>query len=164
MPATGINPYAAGQSQLFKVPSYSETYPSGGGFGLTYSAMSSTDVRNEVGARFDSVATVGGDMPLVLRGSAAWAHDWVSNPALGATFETEPEVGFIVTARRIARFGPDLGGRRTAHHARMDADGEIQRRLCARRSNLQRLRNIAVYVVTSSVMGYRRDGRDRRRW
>ena len=35
-------------------------------------------------------------MPLVLRGRLAWAHDWVSNPALGAVFQTLPGSNFTV--------------------------------------------------------------------
>jgi uncharacterized protein with beta-barrel porin domain len=35
-------------------------------------------------------------MPLVLRGRLAWAHDWVSNPALGAVFQALPGSSFTV--------------------------------------------------------------------
>ena len=35
-------------------------------------------------------------MPLVLHGRLAWAHDWVSNPTLGAVFETLPGASFTV--------------------------------------------------------------------
>jgi uncharacterized protein with beta-barrel porin domain len=35
-------------------------------------------------------------MPLILRARLAWAHDWVSNPALGAVFEALPGASFIV--------------------------------------------------------------------
>ena len=42
-------------------------------------------------------------MPLVLRGRIAWARDWVSNPALGAVFETLPRgAGFTVNGARSA--------------------------------------------------------------
>ncbi|MGA8077275.1 MAG: autotransporter domain-containing protein, partial [Xanthobacteraceae bacterium] len=34
--------------------------------------------------------------PLVLYGRLAWAHDFVSTPSLGATFETLPGSGFTV--------------------------------------------------------------------
>ena len=49
----------------------------GGGFGLTYNATNATDVRTELGARFDDPAVVYGK-PLVLFGRVAWAHDFVS--------------------------------------------------------------------------------------
>ena len=35
-------------------------------------------------------------MPLVLRGRLAWAHDWVSNPSLGAVFQALPGSSFTV--------------------------------------------------------------------
>ena len=35
-------------------------------------------------------------MPLVLRARAAWAHDWVTNPALGAVFQALPGAAFTV--------------------------------------------------------------------
>jgi outer membrane autotransporter protein len=91
----GVTPYAALQAQDFHTPSYSETDVTGGGFGLSYNAMNATDLRSELGARFDDPTLLGG-MPLVLRARLAWAHDWVSNPALGAVFEALPGANFIV--------------------------------------------------------------------
>lgn len=35
-------------------------------------------------------------MPLILRARAAWAHDWVSNPALNASLQALPGAGFTV--------------------------------------------------------------------
>ena len=40
-------------------------------------------------------------MPLILRGRVAWAHDWVSNPALGAVFQSLPGASFIVNGAPI---------------------------------------------------------------
>jgi uncharacterized protein with beta-barrel porin domain len=94
-PAIGVTPYAAVQAQSFHTPSYSETDLTGGGFGLSYAAMNATDTRTELGARFDDHQMVNG-MPLILRARAAWAHDWVSNPALGAVFEALPGANFTV--------------------------------------------------------------------
>jgi uncharacterized protein with beta-barrel porin domain len=91
----GVTPYAALQVQDFHTPSYSETDLTGGGFALSYNAMSATDTRSELGARFDNLQVVYG-MPLVLRGRLAWAHDWVSNPSLGAVFQTLPGSNFTV--------------------------------------------------------------------
>jgi uncharacterized protein with beta-barrel porin domain len=91
----GVTPYAALQVQDFHTPGYSETDLSGGGFGLTYNAVNATDTRSELGARFDNL-TVWNGMPLVLRGRLAWAHDWVSNPALGAVFQALPGSNFTV--------------------------------------------------------------------
>jgi outer membrane autotransporter protein len=94
-PMIGIAPYAALQAQGFHTPRYSETDVTAGGFGLTYNAMSASDTRGELGARFDDLTMLGA-MPLVLRSRLAWAHDWVSNPALGAAFQTLPGASFTV--------------------------------------------------------------------
>ena len=91
----GVTPYAALQAQDFHTPSYSETDLTGSGFGLSYASMNATDTRSELGARFDNLQVVNG-MPLVLRGRLAWAHDWVSNPALGAVFEVLTGSNFTV--------------------------------------------------------------------
>jgi autotransporter-associated beta strand protein len=91
----GITPYAALQAQLSHTPGYSETDLTGGGFGLGYNAMTATDTRGELGARFDDLLIVG-DMPLVLRARAAWAHDWLSNLSLTAVFQALPGASFIV--------------------------------------------------------------------
>jgi uncharacterized protein with beta-barrel porin domain len=95
LPVIGIAPYAALQAQSFHTPRYSETDVTAGGFGLTYNAMSASDTRGELGARFDDLTMLGA-MPLVLRSRLAWAHDWVSNPALGAVFQTLPGASFTV--------------------------------------------------------------------
>jgi outer membrane autotransporter protein len=98
--AIGVTPYAALQSQLFHTPNYSETDLNGGGFGLSYAAMSATDTRSELGSRFDNLQVVGG-MPLILRAKLAWAHDWVSNPSLSATFQALPGANFVVNGAAI---------------------------------------------------------------
>jgi uncharacterized protein with beta-barrel porin domain len=91
----GVTPYAALQRQDFQTASYSENDPTGGGFGLSYGSANATDTRSELGARFDNLQIVD-SMPLVLRGRLAWAHDWVSNPALGAVFQALPGSNFTV--------------------------------------------------------------------
>ncbi len=95
LPMLGVTPYAALQAQDFHTPSYSETDLSGGGFGLSYNAMNASDIRSELGARFDDPTLIGG-MPLILRARVAWAHDWVSNSSLGAVFESLPGASFVV--------------------------------------------------------------------
>ena len=42
-------------------------------------------------------------MPLVLRARLAWVHDFVSNPALGAVFQTLPGSNFTVNGAPIPR-------------------------------------------------------------
>jgi autotransporter-associated beta strand protein len=95
-PLTGVTPYAALQTQLFRTPAYTETDLTAGGFGLGFAAASSTDTRSEFGARFDQLVPMPNGLALMLRGRAAWAHDWVSNPALAAVFQALPGAGFIV--------------------------------------------------------------------
>jgi len=95
----GVTPYAALQVQDFHTPSYNETDLTGGGFALGYNAQNATDTRSELGARFDNLQIVhihGVDMPLVLRGRLAWAHDWVSGTTLGAAFQALPGSAFTV--------------------------------------------------------------------
>ncbi len=96
----GVTPYAAIQAQDFHTPAYSETDLSGGGLGLAYSAMNGTDTRSELGSRFDDLTALNG-MPLILRAKVAWAHDWVSNPSLNASFVSLPGSSFTVNGAPI---------------------------------------------------------------
>lgn len=93
---TEVVPYAAVQPQLFHTPAYSETDVTGGGFGLTYNAADATDVRTEIGTRFDTLARLDNGMPVDLFSRVAWAHDFVSTPSLTAVFETLPGASFTV--------------------------------------------------------------------
>jgi outer membrane autotransporter protein len=100
--AVGVTPYAAVQVQDFQTPAFSETDLSGGGLGLSFNAMNGTDTRSELGSRFDDLTAIN-NLPLVLRAKVAWAHDWVSNPALNASFESLPGSGFTVFGAAIPR-------------------------------------------------------------
>jgi uncharacterized protein with beta-barrel porin domain len=91
----GVTPYAALQVQDFHTPGFSETDLTGGGMGLSFASQNATDTRSELGARFDNVQVVNA-MPLVLRARVAWAHDWISNSALGAVFQALPGSNFTV--------------------------------------------------------------------
>jgi outer membrane autotransporter protein len=91
----GVTPYAALQTQWFHTQSYNEADLTGGGLGLNVAAMSANDTRSELGARLDDLTALKG-MPLMLRGRLAWAHDWVSTPALGAAFQALPGSSFTV--------------------------------------------------------------------
>jgi autotransporter-associated beta strand protein len=99
-PAFAVTPYAAVQYQDLHTPAYNETDATGGGFGIAYNAKNATDVRTELGARFDN-RTLLGDRPLILFGRLAWAHDFVDNPALSAAFETLPGSAFTVNGAPI---------------------------------------------------------------
>jgi uncharacterized protein with beta-barrel porin domain len=100
LPTLGVTPYAALQAQDFHTPAYSESDTTGGGLGLSYAAMNATDVRSELGSRFDAPTLVAG-LPLVLRGRVAWAYDFVNNPSLSAAFATLPGGSFTVNGAPI---------------------------------------------------------------
>jgi uncharacterized protein with beta-barrel porin domain len=91
----GFTPYGALQAQLFHTPSYSETDSTGGGLGINYAAMTATDVRSELGMRFDNLQIIG-NMPVILRARAAWAHDWASHSSQTAAFQVLPGGSFII--------------------------------------------------------------------
>jgi autotransporter-associated beta strand protein len=97
-----VTPYGALQVQNFHTPQYSETDLTGGGFGLSYNAMSAYDTRSELGARFDEPTTLNG-MPLTLRARLAWAHDWVDGPTLQAVFQTLPGANFVVNGAAVPK-------------------------------------------------------------
>ncbi|MBR1086726.1 autotransporter domain-containing protein [Bradyrhizobium manausense] len=99
---TGITPYGALQAQLARTPAYRETDQTAGLFGLAYAGSNASDVRVEIGSRFDHATTVS-SMPLVLRARVAWAHDFVGTPSLGAAFLAVPGTGFTVFGAPIAR-------------------------------------------------------------
>jgi outer membrane autotransporter protein len=101
LPAFAITPYGAVQFQDFSTPAYNESDANGGGFGLSYNAMNATDLRTELGARFDDL-TLLYTKPLILFGRLAWAHDFVSDPALSAAFQTLPGGSFTVKGAPIA--------------------------------------------------------------
>lgn len=92
----GDHPYATLQAQSFHTPSYSETNPTSGGFGLSYASRSASDARSELGARFDTQMAVAADAILRPSARVAWQHDWVSDPSLTATFQALPGASFIV--------------------------------------------------------------------
>ena len=100
LPAFAVTPYGAVQFQDFNTPAYNETDTTGGGLGLNVAAQNSTDVRTELGARFDD-PTVIYNRPLILFGRLAWAHDFVSNPTLSAAFEALPGGTFTVNGAPI---------------------------------------------------------------
>jgi uncharacterized protein with beta-barrel porin domain len=62
--------------------------------------MNATAVRSELGARFDD-PTLPYGKPLILFGRLARAHDWVSNPALGAMFQSLLGASFTVNGAPI---------------------------------------------------------------
>ena len=102
-PIGGFTPYAAAQTQAFRTPTYTETDRAGSGFGLTYRGRTASDTRSELGTRFDRTTPVSPNAVLTLRGRAAWAHDWVSEPTLNAAFQALPGASFIVNGATPAK-------------------------------------------------------------
>jgi outer membrane autotransporter protein len=98
-----LTPYAAIQTQTLHTPSYAETDFNAGGFALGYNARSASDTRSELGSRFDKQILIDRDDLPTLRGKLAWAHDWVSDPALVAIFQALPGAGFIVNGAAPAK-------------------------------------------------------------
>jgi autotransporter-associated beta strand protein len=101
----GFTPYAAIQSQTFHTPGYSETDLNGGGFALGFDSRNATDTRSELGGRFDRLLLLNPEAALTLRARVAWAHDWVSDPALTAAFQMLPgaDTSFIVNGATPAK-------------------------------------------------------------
>jgi uncharacterized protein with beta-barrel porin domain len=83
------------QLQDFHTAAYNESDSIAGGYALAYPSQNATDVRTEIGSRFDAPTLVYG-MPLIWRGRLAWAHDFVNNPALNPAFESLPGASFTV--------------------------------------------------------------------
>jgi uncharacterized protein with beta-barrel porin domain len=98
-----FTPYGAVQAQGFHTPNYTETDLSAGGFGLTFADRTASDTRTELGSRFDKQILLDNNTLLSLRGRLAWAHDWVSDPTLAATFQTLPGTSFIVNGATPAK-------------------------------------------------------------
>jgi autotransporter-associated beta strand protein len=94
--AIGLTPYAAAQFTTFELPAYAEALVSGADtFALTYGAKSVTASRSELGLRSDKSFAMS-DGILTLRGRAAWAHDFNTDRAIAATFQTLPGASFVV--------------------------------------------------------------------
>jgi uncharacterized protein with beta-barrel porin domain len=92
----GITPYAAGQFTTFDLPAYAEQAIVGSStFALAYGAKSVTDPRSELGIRTDKSFAMQ-DGILTLRGRLAWAHDYDTDRAIGATFQSLPGASFVV--------------------------------------------------------------------
>jgi uncharacterized protein with beta-barrel porin domain len=103
----GITPYAAGQMQTFRTPSYTETGASAFGgpsdFALAYDARKTTTLRTELGAWFDWTVPIDLATSVALRGRAARARDSWDDPSLNAAFVSLPGSGFAVTGASPAK-------------------------------------------------------------
>jgi uncharacterized protein with beta-barrel porin domain len=93
-PMLGITPYTALQTTTFYLPSYGETATSGSNtFALSYASKTVTATRSELGAKFDKAMLVQGGV-FTLKAKTAWAHDWNTDRAATATFQTLPGATF----------------------------------------------------------------------
>ena len=95
------------QAQSFRTPAYSEGSLFGGGFALSYNGRTATDVRSELGARFDRAMLVWPDtLSLSVAGSVLgrWII-WVSDPTLAAVFQALPGASFVVNGVVREGFG-----------------------------------------------------------
>jgi uncharacterized protein with beta-barrel porin domain len=98
----GLTPYAAAQVTAFDLPAYAEQAVAGSNqFALAYNGKSVTDTRSELGLRTDK-SFGQSDGIVTLRGRVAWAHDFNSNRAIGATFQTLPGASFVVNGASMA--------------------------------------------------------------
>jgi len=93
--SVGLTPYAALQVQHFRSPSHTEEDLGGGGFALSYDAMSVTNTRTELGARVDHAVHLDGKL-LKLGAGLAWAHDRSTNSSVTASFLSLPGSSFSV--------------------------------------------------------------------
>ena len=94
--AIGLTPYAAGQFTTFDLPAYAEQAVVGANtFALAYGARSVTASRSELGLRSNKSFAMQAGI-VTLRGRAAWAHDFNTDRALAATFQTLPGASFVV--------------------------------------------------------------------
>jgi outer membrane autotransporter protein len=112
----GFTPYAAGQAQAFRTPSYSESAVSGSSaFALAYDARTTDTDRTELGAWFDWSNLLDYGTTLSLRARAAWAHDYWSAPNVTAMFVALPGSSFTVTGAApasdslLASAGAEIG-------------------------------------------------------
>jgi outer membrane autotransporter protein len=111
MPTFGITPYAALQVQSVRTPAYGEVAVAGSNqFALNYAAQTTTDTRSELGAWADTRRMLDGGTQLVMRGRAAWVHDFDPSHQATALFQTLPAATFVVNGAAAARDAALLSG------------------------------------------------------
>ena len=97
IPALGVTPYAAVQVQSVRTPAYAESATFGSSaFALSYNAQTTTDTRTELGAWTDARHLFADGTALLVRGRAAWVHDYDPGRHVGAVFQTLPGAAFTV--------------------------------------------------------------------
>jgi autotransporter-associated beta strand protein len=100
----GVTPYAAVQVQRVRTPAYSEAATFGSNqFALAYRSQATTDTRSELGAWADTRHTLADGAQLMLRGRAAWVHDFDPGSRINAAFQTLPGTSFTAGGAAAAR-------------------------------------------------------------
>jgi outer membrane autotransporter protein len=100
-PRFGVTPYAAVQVQSVSTPAYGEAAVTGANtFALNYAAETTTDTRTELGAWVDTRHALSNGVSVLLRGRAAWVHDFDPDRRIGALFQTLPGASFTVDGAR----------------------------------------------------------------
>jgi len=106
-----VTPYAAVQLQSVSLPAYAEAAVSGSNaFALTYRAATVTDTRTELGGWADTRYALDNGTSVLLRGRAAWVHDFHPDRRIGAIFQTLPGAAFTVDGARAAEDSALLSG------------------------------------------------------
>ena len=96
LPDFGVTPYGAVQGQAFHTPAYNEN-AAASVFARSFDASTTTEIRTELGSWVDQSYRLDAETVLILRGRAAWAHDFVSEPPLTVSFLALPGYPFTVT-------------------------------------------------------------------
>ena len=92
--------------------------------------MNASDTRSEFGARFDALSALG-TMPLILRARLAWAHDWVSDPTLGAVFQALPGGAFTVNGAAAPQNSALTTAAAELHMTATGRDGQVRCRFAS---------------------------------
>jgi len=126
----GLTPYAAIQSQTFHTPSYNETDLTGGGFALGFNARNATDMRSELGGRFDRLLLLNPDAALTLRARCLGARldqRSLARPHLPHASERERHRKWRDASEELGAY---LGRRRASACQWCDLARQVRRRVC----------------------------------
>jgi uncharacterized protein with beta-barrel porin domain len=110
-----VTPYGAVQSTSFFMPAYGETATSGSNqFALSYASKTTTNVRTELGAKFDKAMLVQGGV-FTLSNRTAWARDSNTDASASATFQSLPGATFTTNGAQpsanaaLVSLGAEMG-------------------------------------------------------
>jgi subtilase-type serine protease len=105
----GLTPYGAVQAQTAFIPGYVETATSG--TGATANVVAAYDVpavRSELGAWADTRLWTNSN--ILLRGRAAWVHEFIRDATVSAQFATLPGLNFALTGAQLPADAALLSG------------------------------------------------------